>query len=77
MVLNRGPEDLICSARDCCAPAEKAVLWKNPKIHHGRHKTWLACSAHVDFLRQYLAYRNFPILVVGIAERDSYTAADF
>lgn len=77
MALNPGPEDLICSTRGCSAPAEKAVLWKNPKIHHGRHKTWLACDNHTDFLRQYLAYRNFPILVVGIGERNNYTATDF
>jgi len=36
------------------------VVWRNPKIHtDGRTKTWLACAEHVDFLRDYLAARDF------------------
>lgn len=51
---------MICSARGCEALATGAILWSNPKIHYGRHKTWLCCDEHKAFLTEYLGYRNFP-----------------
>ncbi len=60
MTITRGPESLTCSARSCTADATWAVLWANPNIHYGRHKTWLACDEHRKFLLEYLQARNFP-----------------
>ena len=73
MVLAKGPEDNICSARGCENQATKAVLWRNPKIPRPVHKTWLTCDEHTDFLQQYLAYRSFPTKVVPFSEVDSAT----
>jgi hypothetical protein len=42
------------------------VNWRNPRIHsEERVKVWLACDEHVDFLRDYLATRDFPVLVTA------------
>ena len=49
-----------CSRAGCDSLATALVVWANPKIHtDGRTKTWLACPEHIDFLREYLAARNF------------------
>ena len=46
-----------------------AVQWRNPRIHAAdRRKTWLACDAHVDFLRDYLGSRSFPVHVLPLTE---------
>lgn len=56
-----------CSRAACRADAVWAILWRNPRIHgEERRKTWLACSEHVDYLREFLAARSFPLRVVGI-----------
>lgn len=68
MALARGPRDLICSARECEQAATQALVWSNPAIHTGRTKTWLSCPHHVDFLRDYLAYRRFPVEIVPLEE---------
>ena len=68
MALAAGPRENTCSARECIAPAEWAVIWSNPRIHTGREKTWLACEEHRQFLHDYLAYRNFPVRDVPLAE---------
>lgn len=68
MTLARGPRDGVCSARGCEEAATCAVVWSNPKIHHGREKTWLACEEHRSFLLDYVAYRGFPARVVGLGE---------
>jgi hypothetical protein len=40
------------------------VVWRNPRIHGPeRRKTWAACDEHVDYLRDYLAAREFPVAV--------------
>jgi hypothetical protein len=40
------------------------VNWRNPKIHNAdRVKVWLACDDHVDYLRDFLEARNFPVIV--------------
>lgn len=68
MPLAKGPESLNCSARRCLEPAAWAILWSNPAIHYGRHKTWLACDEHKDFLIDYLAQRSFPTEALGLTE---------
>lgn len=68
MALARGPRDLICSARECEQKATQALIWSNPAIHTGRTKTWLSCPEHVAFLRDYLAYRHFPVEVVPLEQ---------
>jgi hypothetical protein len=41
------------------------VEWRNPRIHdESRRKVWLACDEHRDYLRDYLAARDFPVRVV-------------
>ncbi len=52
--------DLVCSARDCRAPATVALRWNNPKIHTpDRRKAWLACDEHQQSLTDFLAARGF------------------
>jgi hypothetical protein len=31
-------------------------------------KVWLACEEHVDYLRDYLASRDFPVIVTPLGE---------
>ena len=56
-----------CSRAGCDAEARWNVNWRNPKIHAAdRVKIWLACDDHVEFLREYLATRDFPVLVTAL-----------
>lgn len=49
-----------CSRAGCTANASALVVWRNPKIHKdGRTKTWLTCTAHIEFFREYLDARGF------------------
>ena len=42
--------------------------WRNPRIHGPeRVKVWLACDEHRDWLRDYLASREFPVEVTPLA----------
>jgi hypothetical protein len=53
-----------CSRAGCDADATFGVHWRNPKLHTpDRIKTWLACDEHVDYLREFLLARNFPVVV--------------
>lgn len=53
-----------CSRAGCHDPATWRIDWRNPRIHTGeRFKTWLACDEHVDYLREFLAARSFPVNV--------------
>ncbi len=53
-----------CSRAGCREAAAHQVVWRNPRIHSPeREKIWLACDEHVDFLRDYLAARDFPVTV--------------
>lgn len=57
-----------CSRAGCGADAVWAVNWRNPRIHESdRVKIWLACVDHVDFLRDYLTTRDFPVAVTDAA----------
>ena len=56
-----------CSRAGCRLPAAWNVSWRNPRIHGPeRVKVWLACDAHRDYLRDYLASRDFPVLVTPL-----------
>jgi hypothetical protein len=60
-------DTLVCSRAGCRAHATWRIDWRNPKIHAAdRRKTWLACDEHVDFLREFLAARDFPLLVLRV-----------
>jgi hypothetical protein len=56
----RLPDLLLCSAKDCRAPATFDLGWNNPKIHTPeRRKHWLACPEHRDSLSAFLSARGF------------------
>jgi hypothetical protein len=55
-----------CSRAGCGGAATWSIAWRNPKIHTAdRRKIWLACDAHVDYLREFLAARDFPLEVTA------------
>lgn len=61
------PDALVCSRAGCAETASWRIEWRNPKIHaEDRRKTWLACQEHVEFLREFLAARDFPVQVLAI-----------
>lgn len=56
-----------CSRASCRADAAWRIEWRNPKIHtEERRKIWLACNEHVDYLREFLAARDFPLEVLPL-----------
>nr|WP_307842477.1 hypothetical protein [Salinibacterium sp. NG253] len=64
-----GPSTQRCSRAGCTAPAQWNVNWRNPRIHGlERVKVWLACADHVDYLREYLTTRNFPVVVSDLSD---------
>lgn len=66
------PEPFTCSRAGCRETAAWRIEWRNPRIHSvDRVKVWLACPGHVDFLREFLAAREFPLTVVALGERTS------
>ena len=53
-------DPVVCSARDCRAPASYALVWNNPKVHAPeREKTWVACEEHRQSLADFLDLRGF------------------
>lgn len=69
--LGGAPDVPVCSRAGCRSPANWRIDWRNPRIHaEDRRKSWLACDEHVDFLRGFLASRDFP-LEVGPLESGS------
>jgi len=57
-----------CSRAGCRADASWRIEWRNPRIHTAeRSKTWVACADHVDYLREFLAARDFPVAVSALA----------
>lgn len=53
-----------CSRAGCRAVARWRIDWRNPRIHAAdRVKSWVACDEHRDYLRDYLAARDFPVAV--------------
>lgn len=62
--LGLGDAPVACSSAGCAAAAVWRINWRNPRIHTpDRVKVWLACDAHRESLRDYLATRGFPVLV--------------
>ena len=58
-----------CSRAGCRESAVVAVNWRNPRIHSpDRVKVWLACDEHREYLRDYLAARDFPVRVTPLGE---------
>jgi hypothetical protein len=56
------PDSTPCSRAGCRTDASWQVIWRNPRIHTPeRRKVWLACDEHADYLRDYLAARDFPV----------------
>ena len=65
-----------CSRAGCREAATWRIDWRNPKIHAAdRVKTWLACDEHVDYLREFLAARSFPVRVQAFGEPATDDAA--
>ena len=63
------PDELVCSARGCTAPATNDLRWNNPKIHTpDRRKHWLACDEHTASLSAYLSARDLLREVVPLAD---------
>jgi hypothetical protein len=64
------PEQHECSRAGCRTGATWRIEWRNPRIHsEDRRKVWLACDEHVEFLREFLAAREFPLEVFALASR--------
>lgn len=64
--------ETICSRAGCRDLAQWSIRWRNPRIHTAdRSKTWLACDEHVDFLREFLAARSFPLSVDAFVAEQS------
>lgn len=65
--LGGAPATHECSRAGCRESATWALVWRNPKIHTpDRRKTWLACEEHVEYLREFLAARDFPLEVLSV-----------
>lgn len=57
-------EPAVCSRAGCRAAATWRIDWRNPRIHApDRRKSWVACDQHRDYLRDFLATRDFPVEV--------------
>jgi len=64
-----------CSRAGCREIAVWRVEWRNPRIHSpDRRKVWVACDAHRDYLRDYLAARDFPVAVAPLTTAPSSAA---
>jgi hypothetical protein len=62
----QAPERLTCSRAGCLERATFRIEWRNPKIHaEDRVKVWLGCDEHVEYLREFLAARQFPVRVLA------------
>lgn len=67
MIGDPGPDGQTCSRAGCGADAGWQVNWRNPRIHpESRVKIWLACDEHVEYLRDYLSSRSFPVVVTAL-----------
>ena len=56
-----------CARAGCSNDSAWQVNWRNPRIHTiKRIKVWVACDEHVEFLRDYLDTRGFPVVVTPI-----------
>lgn len=56
-----------CSRAGCSKLATTTINWRNPKIHDAdRVKVWLACDEHAPYLQEYLAARDFPVVLTPL-----------
>lgn len=61
--------DAICSRAGCRDAARWRIEWRNPRIHTAdRRKIWVACDAHVVYLRGFLTSRAFPVSVAELTD---------
>ncbi len=61
-----------CSRAGCRAEATAAIRWRNPKIHAAdRRKTWLACDEHLEYLRDFLSARSFPVEILAVSDLEA------
>jgi hypothetical protein len=64
-----------CSRAGCRGQATHRIEWRNPRIHTAdRRKVWLACDEHEEYLREFLAARDFPLRVVALHDDGSAAA---
>lgn len=62
----------ICSRAGCRSAAHWRIDWRNPRIHGvDRTKTWVACDEHRDYLREFLAARDFPVAVAPLGSPET------
>ena len=67
--MNDEVETAVCSRAGCRAAARWRIEWRNPRIHaEDRRKIWVACDEHRDYLRDFLATRDFPVEVTPLAQ---------
>lgn len=60
-----------CSRAGCRDDALWRIAWRNPRIHAAdRRKEWVACDAHIGYLRDFLAARDFPLEVTRLADHE-------
>ncbi len=70
--LGAEPDRHTCSRAGCVDRASSRIEWRNPRIHGPeRTKTWLACDEHVEYLREFLAARDFPVTVHALEAESS------
>lgn len=56
-----------CSRAGCRTDATWRLEWRNPRLHDAaRTKVWLACDEHREYLRSFLAARDFPLTVAAV-----------
>jgi hypothetical protein len=68
-MIGSDPEAVVCSRAGCDEGATWVVEWRNPRIHAAdRIKSWAACDEHVEYLRAFLAARDFPVAVRRLDE---------
>lgn len=68
-MIGHEPAETECSRAGCRAAATWRIQWRNPRIHaEDRRKSWLACEEHVQYLREFLASRGFPLEVLPLTE---------
>ena len=71
------PAERECSRAGCQRDAVSAIRWRNPKIHdEHRRKTWLACAEHIEYLRDFLEARSFPLEVISLDRLATNTPSD-
>ena len=67
--MNDELQTAVCSRAGCRATARWRIEWRNPRIHaEDRRKIWVACDEHRDYLRDFLATRDFPVEVTPLAQ---------